>query len=212
MIEPLRCHLPYVPQPCWSCKGPVDPRTLFCDTCGAVQSPGAIDHFTRLGLPVDFKLDPEQLNKQYFAYQRLLHPDRFAARSARERALSQAQAVSLNEAYETLKDPMRRAAYLLELYGKNVEINASASVNDQKLLIEAMEMREELENAPSVADIRAVEARAAGYVKECELNLASAFHENNLTEAGRLTTRLRYLTRLAEEAHNSLLRKNTGDF
>ena len=212
MIEPLRCHLPYVPQPCWSCKGPVDPRALFCDTCGAVQPPGAIDHFSRLGLPIDFKLDPEELNKQYFAYQRLLHPDRFAARSARERALSQAQAVSLNEAYETLKDPMRRAAYLLELLGKNVENDDRTSSNDPKLLIEAMEMREELEEASSADAIRVIEARAAENVKKCELNLGCAFNENNLTEAGRLTTRLRYLTRLAEEAHNRLLRKTAGDY
>ena len=50
--------------PCWSCKGPVSPRALFCSTCGAVQPPGSLDYFTRLGLPIGYAvaitdLEPE---------------------------------------------------------------------------------------------------------------------------------------------------------
>ena len=71
----------------------------------------------RLGLMRAFDLEPDLLQKQYFGFQRRLHPDRFATRTPKERALSQQQATALNEAYEVLKDPMRRAAYLLRLAG-----------------------------------------------------------------------------------------------
>src|SRR5690349_1995429 len=99
--------------PCWSCKGPVASRALFCHTCGAVQAPGSTDHFTRLGLAPSFDIDDDKLEKQYLGFQRVLHPDRFAGKPAKERAIAEAQAVALNEAYETLDDPLKRATYLL---------------------------------------------------------------------------------------------------
>ena len=68
---------------------------------------GAADHFDRLGLPRAFDLDPTGSSAATSTRQRQLHPDRFATRTPRERAFSQIQAVSLNEAYETLKDPSR---------------------------------------------------------------------------------------------------------
>ena len=56
----------------------------------------------------------------YFALQRDLHPDRFATRSARERAISMQQSTTVNEAYRTLKAPLARAEYLLALAGHTV--------------------------------------------------------------------------------------------
>ena len=146
--------------PCWSCKGPVAGRALFCPVCGAVQGPGQVDHFTRLGLVRTFEIDQETLDRQYFGLQRRLHPDRFATRTARERALSQAQATALNEAYETLKEPLKRAVYMLKLAGRTVDIAGTATVSDPELLMEAMEMRGELAEADSVAAVAGVSARA----------------------------------------------------
>src|SRR3954465_615579 len=105
------------PPACWSCAGPVDAAALFCPTCKAVQPPRSTDHFTRLGLPVGFTVDIADLDRRYFQAQRQLHPDRFATKTPPQRAISQSQAVSLNDAYETLKDPLARASYLLQLKG-----------------------------------------------------------------------------------------------
>ena len=63
---------------CWSCRGPVAAAALFCHTCGAVQPPGGQNHFARLGLARRFEIDAGDLDKRYFAFQRNLHPDRFA--------------------------------------------------------------------------------------------------------------------------------------
>lgn len=186
--------------PCWSCKGPVVARALFCSTCSAVQGPGAVDHFTRLGLARSFEVEQAELERQYFGFQRRLHPDRFATRTPRERALSQQQAVALNEAYETLKDPLRRAAYLLGLLGRPVDINASASIADPELLMEAMEMREALAQADSAEEVAALAADADQDLLHLQCELSVAFGAGDLDRAGRLTTRLKYLTKLAEEA------------
>lgn len=192
--------------PCWSCKGPISQLALFCSTCGAVQPPGKIDHFTRLGLRQDFAIEPAELDRHYFGFQRRLHPDRFATRSAKERALSQQQATALNEAYETLKDPLKRAAYLLRLAGRVVDIDQAGTVDDPALLMEAMEMREALAEADSAEAVAALAQQAEADVAACQASLGEAFAEDDLALAGKLTTRLKYLGKLAEEAKSRKIR------
>lgn len=188
------------PASCWSCCGPVDVTVLFCPTCKAVQPPRAMDHFARLGLPVGFALDLADLDRRYFAAQRQLHPDRFATKTARERAISQNQAVTLNDAYETLKDPLARATYLLQLKGIDSNPDGCHTVNDPTLLMEQMERREALHDAatPQAADALAKEA--ASHVRESEAAIAAAFATGDLEKAGAETTRLKYLVKLVEEA------------
>jgi molecular chaperone HscB len=191
---------------CWSCKGPVDPRALFCSTCGAVQAPGTADHYTRLGLRRAYAVETADLERQYFGFQRRLHPDRFASRTPKERALSQQQATALNEAYETLKDPLKRAAYLLRLSGREVDIDKAGTVDDPALLMEAMEMREALDEAETLEDITRLTAEAEAAVSDCQTSLAAAFAADDLDSAGKMTTRLKYLSKLAEEARSRKLR------
>lgn len=186
--------------PCWSCKGPVASRALFCSVCGAVQGPGAVDHFSRLGLTPTFDIDLNDLETNYFQFQRRLHPDRFAAKSAKERALSQRQATALNEAYETLKDPLKRAAYLLNLLGRDVDLTACGTINDHELLMEQMEKREAIAEADTLDAITRLSANADSDVLADVCHVSAAFNAGNLDEASRLTIRLKYLTKLAEEA------------
>ena len=127
---------------CWSCKGPVARVNPLCETCGAVQPPGQLNHFLRLGLAASFDIDVAALDQLYFNLQRRLHPDRFVTRSPKEKAISQLQATAINDAYETLKEPLRRADYLVHLRGMAVLPEGCNLINDQELLIESMELRE----------------------------------------------------------------------
>src|SRR5262247_1291884 len=145
---------------CWSCKGPVAGQALFCHTCGAIQPPGQVDRFRRLGVEPDFDLDLDAIEKRYLGFQRAIHPDRFATKPARERALAEQQAVALNEAYETLKDPLRRAAYLLSLKGIDASVSKDETVRDPELLMEAMEAREALTGADTVEKVEKLQAKA----------------------------------------------------
>lgn len=184
---------------CWSCRGPFNKGALFCPTCGAVQPPVECDHFSRLEMVVSFEIDNADLERRYFDRQRQLHPDRFAARTAKERAISQRQAVAINEAFETLKDPLRRADYLVHLRGVGVLPEGCSLVNDQALLTEALELREALAEAKTVADVAALERRAFADGEGCLEELSTAFASDDLAAASRLITRLKYLRKLADE-------------
>ncbi len=173
---------------------------MFCATCKAVQPPRAVDHFARLGLAVGFALDAAELDRRYFAAQRQLHPDRFAGKSARERMVSQSQAVSLNEAYETLKDPLARANYLLKLRGVDVNPDGCHTVNDPTLLMEQLERREALAEAASPAAIDGIARETASHIDDSLKAIAAAFEAGDIDAAGRETTRLKYLIKLIEEA------------
>jgi molecular chaperone HscB len=174
-------------------------QVLFCHTCGAIQPPGQLDRFRRLGLDPDFDLDLDLIEKRYLGFQRAIHPDRFASKPARERAFAEAQAVALNEAYETLKDPLRRAAYLLGLKGVDAAVSKDETVRDPELLMEAMEAREALTEANSIAKLEKLQAKAGADAIATLSDLSKAFAGDDLREANRLTTRLKYLRKYLDE-------------
>lgn len=188
--------------PCWSCQGPVGGGNLFCPTCKVIQPPGQLDHFARFGMPAVFDVDSAALDQRYFDCQRLLHPDRFAMRTAREKALSQQQSVCVNEAYETLKDPLKRADYLVHLRGAGVLPEGCTLVNDQELLTETMELREALAEAERPEDVDALDERATADIQYCVDSLSETFSAGDLEGACRLTTRLKYLRKLLEECRH----------
>jgi len=194
--------------PCWSCKGPVREGGPFCQTCKSVQPPGQVDHFARFGLDARFRVDMDALERLYFDLQRQLHPDRFVTRGSKERALSQLQATSLNEAYETLMNPLRRADYLMHLHGTDVLPDGCNLVNDQELLMEAMEMREALMEADDLEAVDKVGKQAADDIADCIAALECSFAEKDWETTCRLTTRLKYLTKMADEtkAHRGKLK------
>lgn len=184
---------------CWSCKGPVAAQVLFCHTCGAIQPPGQVDRFRRLGVEPDFDIDLDTIEKRYLGFQRAIHPDRFASKPARERALAEQQAVALNEAYETLKDPLRRAAYLLGLRGIDASVSKDETVRDSGLLMEVMEARETLMGTDSVEEVERLAVKAGADAIAILSELSKAFARDDLREANRLTTRLKYLRKYLEE-------------
>ena len=117
-----------------------------------------------------------------------------------------AQATALNEAYQTLRDPLSRAAYLLQLAGIEAPTEASGTVNDPELLMESLERREALAQAGSPEEISKIAAEADADAKACVGALSNAFAAGDLEDAKRLTTRLKYLNKLTEEARARLSR------
>jgi molecular chaperone HscB len=86
-----------------------------------VQPPVPVNYFTFFGFPRKLNLDPAELEKEFYALSRRLHPDLFAQANAEERAWSLEQSSMLNDAYRTLKDPIKRTEYLLRLEGVELE-------------------------------------------------------------------------------------------
>ncbi len=184
---------------CWSCKGPVLQVTAFCETCGAVQPPGYANHFLRLGLEPAFDIDIDWLDQHYFNIQRNLHPDRFATSSDQEKSLSQQQATTINDAYETLKEPLKRADYLVDLLSADLLPEGCNLVNDQALLEETMELREALEECETLEQLNVLSTHTQNEIKGCIEKLSKLFKDNDIEGACRLKTRLKYLKKLTEE-------------
>jgi molecular chaperone HscB len=158
-----------------------------------------MDHFARLGLPAALELDAGALDKAYFARQRQWHPDRFVGKPAEQRARASIEAAALNDAYRTLKEPLSRAVYLASL--KGVELPGDGkTIDDPELLMEAMEAREELHEASSIAQVDALAAKARDDLRRSLANLESLFLANDKPNLRKALLRLRYLDKFAEEA------------
>ncbi|MDX2506116.1 MAG: Fe-S protein assembly co-chaperone HscB [Gammaproteobacteria bacterium] len=110
----------------------------------------ADNYFKLLGLPVSFEVDRERLNDNYHDIQKSVHPDNFANTSDLQRRLSVQKAAQINDALETLKNPLRRSIYLLSLYG--IDLNENDSSIDPAFLMEQMELRENLSQVGSESD------------------------------------------------------------
>lgn len=104
----------------------------------------AEDYFALFGLSPSYELDLSVLTERHRALQRTVHPDKFAAGSDRERLLAVQRAALINEAFETLSSPIRRAHYLLTQAGW-VRQGEHVTLKDPAFLMEQMELREELD-------------------------------------------------------------------
>lgn len=101
---------------CWSCYQPTGGKP-FCPDCFKVQlHPPEADYFSILGLDERrMSLEQESLEEAFYALSRLVHPDRYQTRNQTERRIAEERAALVNVAYRTLRDPIARTEYLLEL-------------------------------------------------------------------------------------------------
>lgn len=102
--------------------------------------------FDLFGLPVQFPVDSAVLTGSFQELQKQLHPDRFASQPAAERRWSMQAASRVNEGYQTLRNDLRRAVYLLGLNGVSVDEETDTRMAPE-FLMEQMEYREALEEA-----------------------------------------------------------------
>ena len=102
------------------------------------------NHFELFGLPAEFDVDNADLASRYRELQRRFHPDRVAGASDQERRLSVQLTAQINEAFQILKDPLKRGRYLLALAGIETDEDTD-TVMEPAFLMEQMELREQLE-------------------------------------------------------------------
>jgi len=121
------------------------------------------NYFELFGLAATYSVDAGELADNYRNLQRVVHPDRFASASEQERRLSMQGATLINEAFQTLKDPMMRAKYLLSLHGLEMG-DGRNSTQDMEFLMEQMELREQLAEVKEQADPLDVVAKIIGNI------------------------------------------------
>ncbi len=104
------------------------------------------NHFALFGLPVQFALEGDGLERAYRQVQSQVHPDRFASASDAEKRVAMQWATRANEAFQTLKSPLKRAAYLCELHGADLATHSNTAM-PSAFLMQQMEWREALQEA-----------------------------------------------------------------
>ena len=114
------------------------------------------DDFELFGLPRKFAQERSQIDARWKELQREAHPDRFAAQGAAAQRVAMQWSVRINEAYQRLKDPLRRAAYLCELNGAPVRAEDNTAM-PAAFLMQQMEWRESLEDARSEGELDALD-------------------------------------------------------
>jgi molecular chaperone HscB len=209
---------------CWSCEkegggGP------FCAACKAILPPdGGTDRFAVLGLPRRFEIDLGAAETAYKELSRQLHPDRFAKADPRARKAALARTVEINDAWRTVKDPLRRAEYLLELAGyalaggeKSAEMSKTRKVSaPPTFLVEILELRDELATAQQAGDAvkvafmsEDIRGRAAAAMTKIGTSIDGNTPES-LDEAAQALMSLRYYQRFLDEVHAHEERATSG--
>ena len=123
------------------------------------------DHFQLFDLPARFALDMAALDSAYRSVQGHVHPDRFASGTAAENRAAMQWATQANEAYRTLKSPLKRAAYLCERAGVPIEAESNTSM-PAEFLMQQLEWREALDEALAERDCTALRALGEGMAAE----------------------------------------------
>ena len=116
----------------------------------------AATDFELFELPTQFELNRAQLDAHWKALQQQVHPDQFALQGPAEKRLAMQWSVRVNEAYQRLKNPLRRAAYLCELHGAPLHAEDNTSM-PAEFLMQQMQWREDLDEAHTVAALTSLQ-------------------------------------------------------
>lgn len=113
--------------------------------------------FELFAVPTTFAQDRAVLDARWKELQREAHPDRFAAQGSAAQRVAMQWSVRINEAYQRLKDPVRRASYLCELHGAPVDAENNTAMPGA-FLMQQMEWREALDEVTDVSALEALQA------------------------------------------------------
>ncbi|WP_079433531.1 Fe-S protein assembly co-chaperone HscB [Zoogloea sp. LCSB751] len=165
------------------------------------------DFFELFGLEPRFAVDLDRLEQAYLEMQGRVHPDRFAHLSDAEKRLSMQWATRANEAFRTLKSPLARGQYLLELKGVDPAFETNTAMSAE-FLMEQMEWREALQEAREAADedvlddlSRRIRRDTKALVEQLEAEFDTA---GDLEAAADTVRRLKFLEKLQHEINDAL--------
>jgi len=164
------------------------------------------NYFELFGLPVGYLLDNAELSERYRALQKVVHPDRYANAAEHEKRLSLQQSIFVNEALETLKDPLKRAQYLLILNGIDSS-KLHEATHDAAFLMEQMELRETLHGIQALdepfAELESLLGQINGLIKAVVVQLAMQFEAatpDQLEAACESIRKMQFLNKLHAQA------------
>ena len=167
---------------CPSCGRRQEP-SLICTECGSPLA-GPLDCFSALGLPRQLTIDLDALERRYHELSRKIHPDRFASKGPKVRDTSLRATATLTRSYRTLRDPVARGLYWLELNGEKLaENNKRVPPELAELVFEVQEQLAEMQLLdPEEAHERATEITARRVELQFKMDETLAELDRNFTK------------------------------
>jgi molecular chaperone HscB len=162
------------------------------------------DDFALFDLPRRFALDGADLASRRRALQAEVHPDRFAAGGAAAQRAAMQWAVRVNEAFERLKDPLKRAAYLCELGGVPVRAEDNTAMPPE-FLVQQMAWRDGLAEAATATAVEAIAADLDTHRRAAYAELTRSIDEaGDFKAAARQVRALMFVERFAVDVDQRL--------
>jgi molecular chaperone HscB len=160
--------------------------------------------FQIFGLPERYELQRSELDARWKALQSEVHPDRFAAEGAAAQRVAMQWSVRVNEAYQRLKDPLQRSAYLCGLHGVPVQAENNTAM-PAAFLMQQMEWREQLDEARDLPSVEALADAVAQRQRQMHAELAQAIDGRQDWAAAAQTVRaLMFVARFAADVDRRL--------
>ncbi|MDP3371919.1 MAG: Fe-S protein assembly co-chaperone HscB [Candidatus Paracaedibacteraceae bacterium] len=163
--------------------------------------------FALLSIPPNYLFDWDIVNKNLRSLQETLHPDLYPSGS-HECEIAQNMMSEVNNAYRVLKDPLLRAHVLFKLNGMTIPGSDAKTVTDPTIMEEALEIKEQLENANSHSKLNSLVKRLTSQQIILEKKLDAAFKTSNETEVYSTYARLSFCIKTQTDACRLLTKKN----
>jgi len=164
------------------------------------------NHFELFQLPLQFAVDTSALDSAYREVQGRVHPDKFVSASDAEKRVAMQWATRANEAYQTLKNPQKRAQYLCELHGVDLQTESNTAM-PMAFLMQQMEWREELGDARGARDMAALEGLDRQLRQERKAQLAAIEQQidaSDYVQAAQGVRALMFIEKLKQEIDSAL--------
>lgn len=158
-------------------------------------------HFALFDLPPKYAIDTPTLDNAYRAVQSQVHPDRFAAAGDAQKRIAMQWATHANEAYQTLRDPLKRANYMLKLRGVDAGAESNTAM-EPAFLMQQMEWRENIEDAAAAKNVGALDSlldELRGQERIRFEKLASLLDSHADQAASEAVRQLMFIERVASE-------------
>ena len=163
--------------------------------------------FELFQLPRRQQLDLAELDQRWKTLQRQVHPDRFVAQGAAAQRVATQWSVRINEAYQRLKDPLKRAAYLCELGGVPVEAHSNTAM-PADFLMQQMEWREALDDAEDAGALQALACEVQQASSDALQEVTAAIDtQQDMPAAAALVRRMMFIQKFAQEVRQRQLQQ-----
>lgn len=160
------------------------------------------NYFDAFGLPTQFMLDQNELKLKYLALQNILHPDRYAHASEREKLLALQKSTELNDAFNTLKSDLSRMLHLLNLSG--VEIDDAKTTQDMDFLMQQMQLREQLDSASSAEALQTLQNTNTASLAQLAEQFDQAMQSNETAVAVSAYQKALFFSKLGQQITGKL--------